>query len=180
MCLHLETMDTSEISFSDYVDFLIASESKTRTFFRFESVLKYARFPSLKTPSSEGGALQLQTRRRDHAEVQRVFQWLGRLEVTKVMEVSVPDRLESPHSDEAVAECINGWDVRILKWKKLDLYLGNLYPGDAENADKLEELDLYSSGNQSVHDQWYRELKRFKKVSRRPWPPSSLGILHSN
>ncbi|CAG9981145.1 unnamed protein product, partial [Clonostachys byssicola] len=160
MCLHLTSMDTSERNFFDYVQFLISSEKMQRPFFKFESVLKYAAFPNLRTPSCPNNALPLKSKHLDHKEIQDVYEWLRRRNVTKVMEVSVPDRLDDPHSDDVVAECINGWDTRILKWKKLDLYLGNLYKGD---EDKLEELELYSSGNRSVHDQWYQQLERFKK-----------------
>ncbi|KAH7308587.1 hypothetical protein B0I35DRAFT_413215 [Stachybotrys elegans] len=166
MCLHLATVDTSERSFSDYVQFLNSSETEQRSFFKFESVLKYAWFPNLRTPSSPNNALPLGNKRLEHAEIQVVYKWLKGLGVTKVMEVSVPDRLDTPHSDDVVAECVNGWDTRILKWKKLDLYLGNLYPGGSEDEDKLEELELYSSGNRSVHDQWYKQLERFKKLRK--------------
>ncbi|KAF1961328.1 hypothetical protein CC80DRAFT_589716 [Byssothecium circinans] len=166
MCLHLATVDTSERSFADYVKFLTNQTPGPHSIFKFESVLKYVRFPTLEGPPSTRRTEQARDRQVDHTEIEGVFNWLGAFGVTKVMEVSVPDRLYNPHADDVVAKCINGRDVRLLKWKKLDLYLGNLYTGSNADAEALEELDLYSSGNQSVHDQWYRQLNRFPNLRR--------------
>lgn len=99
--------------------------------------------------------------RKDYKEIVMVMNWLKRRKpkVTQVLELSVPDRLFCPHSDNDVRDCVNDWGVRVLKWRKLDLYLCNL------DKDDLEELHLYSSGNPSVHDQWCAQLPAFKKVS---------------
>lgn len=99
--------------------------------------------------------------RQDHDEIKIVIDWLKKRKspATQILELSVPDRLFSPHSDDIVSDCVNGLGVRTLNWRKLDLYLVDL-----KERDDLEELHLYSSGNKSVHKQWYKELPSFKKV----------------
>ncbi|KUI69791.1 Subtilisin DY [Cytospora mali] len=137
--------------------------------FRFERVLKYANFPDLDiapapktiaptmstTPTS---ALETDTWRQDHTEIKGVLDWLKKRRVTTILNLSVSDRLHCPHSDDVVASCINGFGIRVLKWKKLDLYLGNL---DEKAKEQLQELHLYSSGKWAVHDEWFQELPKF-------------------
>ena len=126
---------------------------------KFESILKYVSFPDLHSQTPKHSEDVTASLREDHTEISIVFKWLRKLGVKQVLELSVPDRLFSPHSDADVRDCVVGSGIRVLKWRKLDLYLGNL----TDKID-LQELHLYSSGNQSVHDQWYRELQSFPNV----------------
>jgi hypothetical protein len=161
MCLLLSNIDTEEQSFTEYVEWLKAHSDDDRgQIFKFESILKYAKFPDLNTQTPKLVQDVTGSMQADHTEIWTVFEWLMKRGVKEVLELSVPDRLFCPHSDDHVASCVNGFAVRVLRWRKLDLYLGNI-----TDKDHLRELHLYSSGNRSVHDQWCRELPMFRKVS---------------
>lgn len=161
MCLSLFDINTEEQSFAEYVEGLtLHSDDEQGNFFKFESILRYARFPDLDAQNANKPEQDMKPSiQTDHTEIRMVIDWLRERGVKEILELSVPDRLFSSHSDDDVAHCVNGSAVRVLKWRKLDLYLGNL-------ADKhhLRKLHLYSSGNRSVHDQWRRELPNFRKV----------------
>ena len=161
MCLSLSNIDTEEQSFTEYVDWLMAhSDDEQGKIFKFESVLKYAKFPDLNTQTPKQAQDVTASMQVDHTEIRTVLDWLRKRGVKEILELSVPDRLFCPHSDEDVAKCVNDFAVRVLKWRKLDLYLGN-FTGKRH----LRELHLYSSGNRSVHDQWISNLPEFDKVS---------------
>ncbi|KAL6696676.1 hypothetical protein J3F84DRAFT_407452 [Trichoderma pleuroticola] len=161
ICLHLSTVNIEHQSFSEYVQWLQAQTAEAGNFFRFESILKYANFPDLhaqppKNTEDVIGSLQI-----DHKEISVVFKWLRERGVEQVLELSVPDRLLCPHSDDQVAYCVNGFRIRVLNWRKLDLYLGNL-------SDKkyLKELHLYSSGNTAVYKGWLEALPEFVNLKK--------------
>ncbi|KAI9773356.1 MAG: hypothetical protein M1840_007571 [Geoglossum simile] len=161
ICLHLSTIDTEEQSFTEYVQWLQSQKANMGRIFKFESILKYANFPDLNTQIPKHIQDVAASLRVDHTEIRIVFKWLRSRGVKQVLELSVPDRLLCPHSDDDVAYCVNGSAVRVLKWRKLDLYLGNL-----KDKNDLREIHLYSSGNRSVHRQWYEELKKFPNVRK--------------
>ncbi|KAK5991372.1 Subtilisin DY-like protein [Cladobotryum mycophilum] len=162
ICLHLSTINTEEQSFADYVQWLDAQKQNTARIFKFEKVLKYANFPDLDSQTTATLTSQgMVNLREDHTEISDVFKWLGARGVQQVLELSVPDRLLCPHSDESVTICVNDFSIQLLNWRKLDLYLGGI-----KNKDNLRELHLYSSGNPSVHDHWCQELPKFAKLER--------------
>ncbi|KAL1617112.1 hypothetical protein SLS56_011115, partial [Neofusicoccum ribis] len=157
ICLHLSNIDTDEQNFSDYVQWLKDQDAKTGEIFRFESTLKYANFPNLDRHAFKHPVDVVASMRRDHTEIKTVIKWLRDRGVRQILNLSVLDRLFSPHSDTNVDDCVVNSAVRVLDWRKLDLYLGNM----TKKGEHLQELHLYSSGNQSVHEQWYRELQKF-------------------
>ncbi|KAK5997909.1 hypothetical protein PT974_00275 [Cladobotryum mycophilum] len=154
---NVEDIDTTVQSFAEFVESL---RKQASTYLRFESVLKYAEFPDLNKHTASTQRPNKDMFRTEHSEISDVIDWLRSRQVTEVMKLVVPDRLHSPHSDDEVMHCVNGLGVRILDWKKPDLYLPKL------DKDFLRELHLYSSGNQSVIDQWCKELGNFPKLKR--------------
>lgn len=144
--------DAKNQSCTDYVQMLTAMDVK---FFQYEKLLKYATFPDL---SGQAPSMGNEDLGRDHREVKDFFDWLDKRGVNEVMTLTVEDHLHCPHDDEDVAKCVNNFRVRVLKWRKLDIYLTNL------RKDVIEELHLWSSGNQSVHDQWLGQIPEFKQV----------------
>ncbi|KKO96663.1 hypothetical protein THAR02_11234 [Trichoderma harzianum] len=135
-------------------DYVRGLQTMKVEFFRYERLFKYAIFPDLNGQVPFMGNEEL---KQDHNEVTDVFDWLSKRGVKEVMSLTVEDRLHCPHTDEDVASCVNKFRVRVLKWKKLDIYLTNL------RKDAIEELHLWSSGNQSVHDQWLGQIPEFKQ-----------------
>ncbi len=55
--------------------------------------------------------------------------------------------------------------MKVLRWKRLDLYLGNLNQDDKAERAELEELNLFSSGKRAVHDDWCNRLLLFPNVN---------------
>ncbi|KAL7803582.1 hypothetical protein V8C44DRAFT_343878 [Trichoderma aethiopicum] len=164
ICLQLP-IDTDRDSFADYVQGLEDQGDSVSDTFKFEKVLKYVKCPSLHSYAQAsiqplGIAATLRT---DYNEMEIMYNWLRKRGVCQVLDLSVPDRLFSPQSDEIVEKCVNSWNIRILNWRKLDLFLGRF---TTKTKEHLRELHLYSSGNSSVHEQWYRELPTFPKLKR--------------
>lgn len=127
--------------------------------FKFEAILKYANFPDLDRPTPPHARDMMESLQNHYTGVKMICEWLERRGVEEVLEITVLDRLLRPHTDDDVAYCINGRGVRVLKWRKLDLYLGKL-----NDKHHLRELHLYSSGNRCLHEHWYRELPKFSNV----------------
>ncbi|EHK42138.1 hypothetical protein TRIATDRAFT_322237 [Trichoderma atroviride IMI 206040] len=155
MTLHFPNFDTTSQSFTKYIKSLKDLQSD---YMKFEAVLKYASFPDLeeKIAFSQGSSVNMFG--TDHSEICDAVQWLKGRKVTEILELVVSDRLHSPHRDDQVIDCVNNLHVRILDWKKPDLYLPGL------ETDHIQHLTLYSSGNQSVIDQWCNELPKFTKL----------------
>lgn len=147
--------DTKNESSTDYVRGLTELTKISPDFFRFESVLKYAMFPNLSGPTLLQSSDDF---KQDHKEVKDTLDWLKDRGVHEVINLYVGDRLHCPHDDDHVAQCVTALKVRVLNWKKLDIYLNGL------TEVPIEELHLYSSGNRSVHDQWVSQLPKFKQV----------------
>ncbi|KAI0520750.1 hypothetical protein F5B22DRAFT_598226 [Xylaria bambusicola] len=163
LCLHLSSIDTEEQSFTEYVQGLLQQKEAMGRIYKFESILKYAKFPDLHTQVPKQTQNLATSLRMDYHEVRDIFEWLRKRKVESVIELSVPDRLLTPHIDEDVEYCVNQFNVRILKWRKLDMYLGNF---DLKIKNELQELHLFSSGRQAVHDHWLSELRSFPKLQR--------------
>ncbi|KAK4081591.1 uncharacterized protein Triagg1_2332 [Trichoderma aggressivum f. europaeum] len=143
--------DAKNQSCTDYVQVLKGMDAE---FFQYEKLLKYVSFPDL---SGQAPFMGIEDLKQDHREVKDVFDWLKKRGVEEVMSLTVEDHLHCPHRDEDVAKCVNNFRVGVLKWKKRDIYLTNL------RKDAIEELHLWSSGNQSVHDQWLGQIPKFKQ-----------------
>ncbi|KAL6836668.1 hypothetical protein J3E69DRAFT_361932 [Trichoderma sp. SZMC 28015] len=146
--------DTNNGNFTNYVQGLKTMKTDA---FRFEMVLKYVAFPELTNLEPFMGTGDVT---KDHREVMDVFEFLTSRGVQQILNLSVKDRLYCPHTDEDVAAYVNTFGVRVLKWKKLDIYLKDL------DATTIEELYLYSSGNRSVHDHWLSQLPRFQQLKK--------------
>lgn len=162
MGLSFPRINTPEETFADYVEWLTEQKSSPESIYKFEKVLKHVTFPDF---SGAGPPQSPQGWRMNPTEIRDVFKWLKDGKVETVLSLTVYDRLHQPHSDEDVAACVDGFGVRVLNWRKPDLYLGNLNPIDKNQMAQLQELHLYSSGKRAVHDDWFRELPRFPNVS---------------
>jgi hypothetical protein len=105
--------------------------------------------------------VQSRTSRRD--EVPRVLKWLKDVKnVTRIVQLSVEDSFENPHTEETIENAIMPFDIRILKWKRLDLSIDSILC----SAKNVEHLYLYSSGNRAALTQWLGDcgVRRLDKV----------------
>ena len=99
---------------------------------------------------------------RSRLDYVKVFNWLRKKGVRKVLEVNIEDDETEPHCDEAIEAALQGLDVEILNWKKLDLCSDVLWNA----ARDVKELFLYSSANNDVLRSWSAKdgLGRLPKV----------------
>lgn len=145
---------------------------------RFEGLLTYVSLPRLEVsvesdaitpsrPSTEerrrGGRNASATGQNDTTNQPRpkeggkgssslctIFDWLRAQQVKYVREVIVSDEAEPPHSDEAIEKCVEGLDIKVWNWQKVDLS-SEVIVRVAPNA---EEVTLCASGNNAVLVGW--------------------------
>jgi hypothetical protein len=107
---------------------------------RFESALKYVEILLIHNGSGDS-----------RIEATSILTWLGTCkQVDRIFEVHVEDFLHSPHSEENIEHALQGFDVRDLDWRRVDLSVCSIL----EAAPNVEYLYLYSSGNPAVIDHW--------------------------
>lgn len=87
--------------------------------------------------------------------------------VEQILKLTVLDNIEMPCSDEIIEYCLEGFDIRYLNWRKLDLCPEVILA----KAPNLAELTLHASGNNAVLRGWasHGGLCRLDKV-RSHWP----------
>lgn len=102
--------------------------------------------------------------RKKSADLSRIFRWLRERHVRRIERVTVEDQ-EPSHQDETILQCLQGFDVEIWEWAKMDL------PADviARSSNCVREIRLHSSGNRAVLKWWcapggFADRKRFPKV----------------
>jgi ankyrin repeat protein len=79
-----------------------------------------------------------------------IFKWLRSREVAKILRVSVEDRQQISHSDEAIEWCLKKTDVETLEWNRLDICSTAITNG----APRVRDLTLWCSGNNAVLKSW--------------------------
>jgi hypothetical protein len=94
-----------------------------------------------------------------------LFDFLRRKNVKRVIRVIVDDRLDPPHSDEAIEKALGGLKVEIWDWRKHDLCTETIITA----APDTREVCLYWSGNNAVLRGWGEQgglnlLRRLEKV----------------
>ncbi|CAI4212575.1 unnamed protein product [Parascedosporium putredinis] len=103
------------------------------------------------------------------------FRWLyDHQHIRNIVKLIVDDHKEKPHSDEAIETALNGIDVEILDWRKLDMC-----PMSIRRACKdsnLRELHLQWSGNNAVLRAWSEpqglgQIETLEKIHLHPMKP---------
>ena len=134
----------------------------------FDSSLRIVKLPELQcTRSQPCSSLEYGLRTGDSAPVPSIFNYLvsdtnGR-PVRRILEENVRDCSLHPHSNSSIRKCLGMMEVKLLNWRKKDLDL-NVIKSAAPN---VEELTLYSSGNEDVLTSWtsYKGLYELINVS---------------
>lgn len=83
-------------------------------------------------------------------ELTKIFDWLRKNHVNKIIKVIIVDDGDTSHSDSAIREAVRGFDIRVWDWKKTDLCSDVIF----DVASDVEEVTLYSSGNNAVLLGW--------------------------
>ncbi|KAL6831797.1 hypothetical protein V8C40DRAFT_159755 [Trichoderma camerunense] len=123
---------------------------------RFESILKYVALPKLAledhsadTDEQNRESSQL-SGRQDSNDLRAVFQWLRNNNVKRIIKVSVIDYGSPCHSDAAIEKALEGFNVEIWDWKKVDLCTNVI----ANSTTESRHISLYSSCNSAVLMGW--------------------------
>lgn len=112
----------------------------------FESTLRYVDIPIPDLPEAQAGGMK----NTDRSEARVILEWLRtKKEVTGIYELRVRDSLFFPHSEEAIAQCLNGFDVEILDWMRVDMSVKPLL----NTCRNLKKLMLYA-GNWATLSYW--------------------------
>lgn len=106
-----------------------------------------------------------------------IFHWLRELHVKSIMKVTVMDEGKLSHSDEAIERCMDGLEVKVWNWRRVDLCIDVI----ANSTPNVTDVTLYSSGNNAVLVGWssINGLPKLKKVSR-AYLPIDEGMHEAN
>lgn len=141
---------------------------------RFETILHHVDLPNMSVQKGDNwfkGAPDLEERFKairdltgvGRADLAKVFMWLRNNGVRKILEIHAVDSSGTSHCDEAIELSIQGFDVEVLNWERVDIS-SDVF---ANSAPDVRELHLYASGNNEVLRGWSSKdgLPRLKKVS---------------
>ncbi|KAL6786469.1 peptidase S8/S53 domain-containing protein [Trichoderma sp. SZMC 28012] len=142
---------------------------------KFESILRYVAFPKITFTGVRNITPQNYRGLWDMAEI---FEWLRRNGVEKILSIIVYDNVEPSHSDAAIegalvvkdkpnGSSIETFDIETWDWQKLDINCDVI----ADCAPNVEEISLYSSGNNAVLMGWSStkglyDKKKFPKLRK--------------
>lgn len=174
LCFDISRFNSAAYRISDIVDSLILQDKgNERGMHRYERTLKYVAFPPLDTMVTEREAYAENLNlKKGHDEVFRVLDWLSVKMVTKIIKLTVPDRLVNPHDDLKMAEYVKKFKIEVLDWKVLDLSISIFRSKNPKDhmQQEIKELYLYSSGKRAAINHWFNKddgVESLSKVSDR-------------
>ena len=141
---------------------------------RFETILHHVDLPNMSVQKGDNwfkGVTDFEDRFKairdltgvGRADFPKVFMWLRRNGVQKILEIHAMDSAGPSHCDEAIELSIQGFQVEVLNWERVDISSDVFFNA----APDVRELHLYASGNNEVLRGWSSKdgLTRLKKVS---------------
>ncbi|KAF1957934.1 hypothetical protein CC80DRAFT_534433 [Byssothecium circinans] len=140
---------------------------------QFESILKYVALPKLsiepEKPSMQrkNNSTNMKRASRGLNDMVRIFNWLRTKHVRKIVKVIVIDDDQPAHSAAAIKEALQGFDVEVWDWKKLDICSSVI----CDSSKCIREISLYSTGNNAVLMGWasaegFTNTKHFPMLER--------------
>ena len=95
-----------------------------------------------------------------------IFDWLRKNHVRKIIKIMVIDEDHPSHSDAAIEEALNGFDVEEWDWKRLDLCSEVI----VNSTKVVRDISLCSTGNNAVLMGWssaegFRDIRKFPEVN---------------
>jgi hypothetical protein len=138
--------------------------------FAFDPMLLYVAFGNLEVHLGEDDRFvkRRQQQGLGRRDLVRFFKWLHQEKGEKnIIKVSVEDGEELPHSDEAIVECLEDFEIEILDWRKPDICPLAIL-GENMSSSNIRELHLHWSGNNTVLRGWSapRGLAGLPKLSK--------------
>ena len=116
---------------------------------KFHETLKRVTLPNLSCSENRSCDATNHGLRKSY-EAWVVFDYLRSKGVKHIIEVVVPDCMVHPHANKYIIAALRPFDVRRLKWRKLNLGVRTI----AMAAPEVEQLTLYSSGDIDALYQW--------------------------
>jgi hypothetical protein len=139
-------------------------------YLKFEDVLQYVAFPSMKLQKKAVSSKFLQKTFKPDGkgrnDMEFFFNFLRNKGVKRVIRVIVDDTLEPAHSDEVIEKALGGLKVEVWDWRKIDLCTQTIVTA----APDTREVCLYWSGNNAVLRGWSEPgglnlLEKLEKVN---------------
>lgn len=137
-------------------------------YYKFYSTLKFVYIPRLKidldNEQSPEMSKVLGWDCPGKKELFMIFDWLQRAGVKRVLDVSVEDMEEPPHSDDVIFACLGKLQVEIWNWKRPDISSELIFRAA---GDSVKVVHLHCSGLESVLRSWSAPdgLPKLKKAS---------------
>lgn len=136
----------------------------------FDDILQYVYLPPVRwtdIDSADNSAknYEEEEKGRGRNDISRIFDWLRKQGVNRIVKVIVEDYERPAHSDSAIVAALKDFHVEVLHWLKMDLdpFIILRIGGD------VRELKLRWSGNNTALRAWgdpygLRQLKHLEKV----------------
>lgn len=115
--------------------------------------------------ASKGGIVNQNGADSEVTDLRAIFSWLRRNGVKEIVRVTVIDYGDECHSDAAIEEALEGFEIKFWNWKKV-----NLSSQVIERCSMaVEEISLYWTGNYAVMMGWasaegFSNAKKFPAV----------------
>lgn len=87
---------------------------------------------------------------RGRSDLVTVFNWLRDNGVRQILKVIVVDDRDPCHANSSIEKALQGFEIEVWDWKKLDLSLDVIY----KTTGVVREISLYCSGNNAVLTGW--------------------------
>ncbi|KAF7920648.1 hypothetical protein BELL_1448g00020 [Botrytis elliptica] len=134
---------------------------------KLDTVLQYVAFPNVRVHPAPDYPYALDKSTGDgngRCDMMFFFQWLKDKGVKRILKVIVDDSNTPAHSDEAIEKALQGFDVEILDWRKVDLCPETIWTASR----KLREVHLQWSGNNAVLRGWSESegLRRLEDLTK--------------
>ncbi|TGO61940.1 hypothetical protein BOTNAR_0121g00230 [Botryotinia narcissicola] len=134
---------------------------------KLDTVLQYVAFPNVRVHPAPDYPYALDKSTEDgdgRCDMMFFFQWLKDKGVKRILKVIVDDSNTPAHSDEAIEKALQGFDVEILDWRKVDLCPETIWT----SSRKLRKVHLQWSGNNAVLRGWSEPegLRRLEDLTK--------------
>jgi hypothetical protein len=132
---------------------------------KFDPILLFVKLGRLEVAPVEFGDREKAIKKKNgigKKHAQEIFDWLYKQkEVRTIIKVTVEDGATLPaghsdyipHSDRAVYESLELFDIEILDWRKIDLCPEAIVTA-CKSSEGLRELHLWWSGNNAILQAW--------------------------
>lgn len=120
---------------------------------KFEPYLQYVYIPNLRVHDVSNPELEAEEWWDSHSrkDFVYIFRWLkDDRKVRRILSIYVEDDPSNPHSDEAIEQALQTFNVEVWNWVKPDICSDTILAA----AQNVRDLTLYWNGNRAVLKSW--------------------------